>query len=55
MTGAIAVIAANVGLRPIGRDLNRRTGASDVEIIYLFRIGTRADQGVSLRKSRIRI
>jgi putative Mg2+ transporter-C (MgtC) family protein len=49
VTGAIAVIAVNVGLRPIGRALNRRTGASEVEITYLFRIGTRADQGAHMR------
>jgi putative Mg2+ transporter-C (MgtC) family protein len=49
VTDAIAVIDVNVGLRPIGRALNRRTGASDVEITYLFRIGTRADQGAHMR------
>jgi putative Mg2+ transporter-C (MgtC) family protein len=49
VTGAIAVIAANVGLRPIARALNRRTGASDVEITYLFRIRTQTDQGAHMR------
>jgi putative Mg2+ transporter-C (MgtC) family protein len=47
--GAIGVITVNVGLRPIGRALNRRSGASEVEISYLFRIATRADQGAHLR------
>jgi putative Mg2+ transporter-C (MgtC) family protein len=49
VTGAVAVIVANVGLRPIGRALNRRTGASDVEVTYLFRIGARTDQGAHMR------
>jgi putative Mg2+ transporter-C (MgtC) family protein len=47
--GAIGVITVNVGLRPIGRALNRRSGASEVEISYLFRIATRADLGAHLR------
>jgi len=49
VTGAVGVIAANVGFRPIGRALNRRTGASDLEITYLFRIGARAGQGAHMR------
>lgn len=38
LTGALAVIAANVGLWPIGKALNRTKGAMDAEITYLFRI-----------------
>jgi putative Mg2+ transporter-C (MgtC) family protein len=49
ITGAIAVLCANVGLRPIGRVLNRGTGAADAEITYLFRITARADQEAHLR------
>jgi putative Mg2+ transporter-C (MgtC) family protein len=49
VTGAIGVIAANVVLRPIGRALSGRTGASDVEITYLFRIGARTEQGAHMR------
>jgi putative Mg2+ transporter-C (MgtC) family protein len=47
--GTIAVIAAHVGLRPIGRALNRRAGTSHVEICYLFRVGVRTDQGTYIR------
>jgi putative Mg2+ transporter-C (MgtC) family protein len=46
--GAIAVIAAHVVLRPIGRAINRRSTA-DVEITYLFRIRTRTDQETRVR------
>jgi putative Mg2+ transporter-C (MgtC) family protein len=49
VTGAIAVIAANVGLRPIGKAINRGTGTSDAELTYLFRITARADQENHLR------
>lgn len=49
ITGALAVIAAHVGLRPVGRALNRKTSTSNVEITYLFRIGTRTDQGTRVR------
>jgi len=44
ISGAIAVIAANVGLRPIGKALNRGMGVADAELTYLFRITGRADQ-----------
>jgi putative Mg2+ transporter-C (MgtC) family protein len=47
--GTIGVIAAHVGLRPVGRAINRRTRPSDVEITYLFRIDTRTDQGPRMR------
>jgi putative Mg2+ transporter-C (MgtC) family protein len=47
--GTIGVIAAHVGLRPVGRAINRRTGTSDVEITYLFRLGARTDQGPHVR------
>ena len=49
ITGAIAVLSANVGLRPIGRVLNRGTGTADAEITYLFRITAQADQEAHLR------
>ena len=49
ITGTIGVIAAHVGLRPLGRAINRRIRTSDVEITYLFRIGARTDQGPSVR------
>jgi putative Mg2+ transporter-C (MgtC) family protein len=49
MTGAIAVIAANVCLRPIGKALNRGTGTADADITYLFRIVGRADQESRMR------
>src|SRR5215475_8889577 len=47
--GTIGVIAAHVGLRPVGRAINRRTRPSDVEITYLFRIGARTDRGPHVR------
>ena len=49
ITGAIAVIIANVGLRPIGKVLNRGTGTADAEITYLFRITARTDQEAHMR------
>ena len=47
--GTIGVIAAHIGLRPLGKVINRRTCTSGVEITYLFRIGTRADHGYHIR------
>jgi putative Mg2+ transporter-C (MgtC) family protein len=47
--GAVAVLAANVGLRPIGKALNHGTGAVDADITYLFRITARADQAAHMR------
>jgi putative Mg2+ transporter-C (MgtC) family protein len=47
--GTIAVIAAHVGLRPIGRALSRRNSTSDVEITYLFQIDARTGQGTYIR------
>jgi hypothetical protein len=44
ITGAVAVIAANICLRPIGKALNRGTGTADADITYLFRITARTDQ-----------
>jgi putative Mg2+ transporter-C (MgtC) family protein len=49
ITGAVAVIAANICLRPIGRVLNRGAGAADADLIYLFRITTRTDQEAHMR------
>ena len=49
ITGAVAVIAANVCLRPIGKALNRGTGTADADITYLFRITARTDQEAHLR------
>jgi putative Mg2+ transporter-C (MgtC) family protein len=49
ITGAVAVIAANVGLRPIGKALNRGAGAADADITYLFRITARAEDEAHLR------
>jgi putative Mg2+ transporter-C (MgtC) family protein len=49
VTGAIGVIAANVGLRPIGRVLNRGKGAIDMEITYLLRMTTEAAQEAQMR------
>jgi len=49
ITGAIAVLGANVGLRPIARALSRGTGVADEEVTYLFRITARADQEAHLR------
>jgi putative Mg2+ transporter-C (MgtC) family protein len=49
ITGAVAVIAANVGRRPIGKALNRGTGTADADITYLFRINARADQEAHMR------
>ena len=48
-TGAVAVIAANVCLRPIGKALHRGTGTVDADITYLFRITARTDQEAHLR------
>jgi uncharacterized membrane protein YhiD involved in acid resistance len=47
--GAIGVIVAHVGLRPVGKVLNRRSRASDVEVTYVFRIGARTDQRTHVR------
>src|SRR6202165_6282823 len=49
ITGAVAVLAANVCLRPIGKALNRGTGTADADITYLFRITARTDQEGHLR------
>ena len=49
ITGAIAVLGANVALRPIARALSRGPGAADEEVTYLFRITARADQEAHLR------
>jgi putative Mg2+ transporter-C (MgtC) family protein len=49
ITGTVAVIAANVCLRPIGKALNRGTGTADADITYLFRITARTDQEAHLR------
>jgi putative Mg2+ transporter-C (MgtC) family protein len=49
LTGAVAVIATNVCLRPIGKALNRGTGPVDADITYLFRITARTDQEAHLR------
>jgi putative Mg2+ transporter-C (MgtC) family protein len=49
LTGAIAVIATNVCLRPIGKALNAGTGPVDADITYLFRITARTDQEAHLR------
>jgi putative Mg2+ transporter-C (MgtC) family protein len=48
-TGAVAVIAANVCLRPIGKALNRGKGAADSDLTYLFRITARNDQEAHMR------
>ena len=47
--GAIAVLGANVGLRPIAKVLNRGNGAAEEEVTYLFRMTARADQEAHLR------
>jgi putative Mg2+ transporter-C (MgtC) family protein len=49
ITGAVAVIVANVVLRPIGKALNRGMGTADTDITYLFRITTRTDQEAHMR------
>ena len=49
ITGAIAVVAANVLLRPIGKALNRGTGTADADITYLFRITARTEQEAHMR------
>jgi putative Mg2+ transporter-C (MgtC) family protein len=49
VTGAIGIIGANVGLRPIGRALNRGKGAIDLEITYLLRVTTQAAQEAQIR------
>jgi putative Mg2+ transporter-C (MgtC) family protein len=49
ITGAVAVIIANIGLRPVSRFLNRGTGTADAEITYLFRITARTDQEAHMR------
>jgi putative Mg2+ transporter-C (MgtC) family protein len=49
ITGAVAVIAANICLRPIGKALNRGTGTADADITYLFRITARTDQEAHMR------
>ena len=49
LTGAVAVIAANLGLRPIGKALNRTKGAMDADATYLFRITARTEQEAHIR------
>jgi putative Mg2+ transporter-C (MgtC) family protein len=49
ITGAVAVLAANVCLRPIGKALNRGTGTADADITYLFRITAKIDQEGHMR------
>jgi putative Mg2+ transporter-C (MgtC) family protein len=49
ITDAVAVIAANVALRPIGKALNRGTGTADADITYLFRITARSEQEAHMR------
>jgi putative Mg2+ transporter-C (MgtC) family protein len=49
ITGALAVIAANVCLRPIAKALNRGAGTSDADITYLFRTTARTDQEAHMR------
>jgi putative Mg2+ transporter-C (MgtC) family protein len=49
VTGSVAVLAANVCLRPIGKVLNRGKGASELDITYLFRIAARRDQEAHMR------
>jgi putative Mg2+ transporter-C (MgtC) family protein len=49
VTGAVVVIAANVGLRPIGKALNRGSDAAEAEITYLFQMTARADQESHMR------
>ena len=49
VTGAVAVLAANVCLRPVGRVLNRGKAMSDLEITYLFRITALTDQEAHMR------
>jgi putative Mg2+ transporter-C (MgtC) family protein len=49
VTGAVAVIGANILLRPIGKTLNRSATTADTEITYLFRITARADQEAHIR------
>lgn len=47
--GTLGVIAAHVGLRPLGRAINRKTRSCAMEITYLLRIGTRINQGPCVR------
>ena len=49
ITGTVAIIAANVCLRPIGKALNRGTGTADADITYLFRITARTDKEAHMR------
>jgi|SRR3974390_1540122 len=49
VTGAVAVIGANVLLRPVGRALNRANGGADADITYLFRITARTDEEAHMR------
>jgi putative Mg2+ transporter-C (MgtC) family protein len=49
VTGAIAVIGANICLRPLGKVINQGKAASDLEITYLFRITARTDQEAHMR------
>lgn len=49
ITGAIAVLGANICLRPLGKAINQGKAVSDLEITYLFRITARADQEAHMR------
>ena len=49
VTGAVAVVATNICLRPIGKALNRGKGAVDADITYLFRITARTEQEAHMR------
>jgi putative Mg2+ transporter-C (MgtC) family protein len=48
-TGAIAVIGANICLRPIGKALNRGKGNAELEITYLFQITAHREQEAHMR------
>lgn len=49
VTGALAVVATNVCLRPIQKALNRRKDATELETTYLFRITARTDEEAHMR------
>src|ERR1700737_3027978 len=49
ITGAVAVIAANICLRPIGKTLNRGTGTATPDIPSLFRFAARLHREAHMR------
>jgi putative Mg2+ transporter-C (MgtC) family protein len=49
LVGTLAIVGANILLRPLGNAINRESTTTDTEISYLFRITAGADQENHMR------